>query len=798
MKKLLAFLLCTIMIFSSSVICASANTVSREVEDNSIVAKATVLTNKITGAISSNEDVDYYTFNSTKDYFVVDFSLNSNFFGNDVGDGWDISIYDKDNKLITSCEDVENSYTSPRLAFIGAVYVRVEKAGYYCPTDIDYDITVTQTTNAYWESEYNDTIVTANKITPAKVYTGSLYCYDDVDYYKASITGDYFVVNFDLNQNFFGIDVGNGWDISIYDKNNKLLASGEDIKNSYTSPRLAFSGTIYIKINRAGYFGPTNIEYDVKITQKTNAYWESEYNNTLGTANKITPAKSYTGSMYCYDDIDYYKATITGDYFTVNFKLNQNFYGADVGDGWDIYIYDKNDKLLASGVDIENSYTSQILAFSGNIYIKVIRGGYFGPTNIEYDLKVTQKTDSLWENEYNESIKQSTSIKKDKIYNGSLYHYDDVDYYKLTTVAGGTISVKFSRDATDDDGYGYKVQILDKAGKSVSEQKIDNVAKGSISNFKVSKGIYYIAVSRAGYFGPSTYTNYKISYSFKLATPSFKKVISDKDTVKITWNRKSDVDGYELQYATNKSFSKAKTIKYTSNKTVSKILKKLSVNKKYYVRIRTFKKIDGKTNYSSWSKVKYATTYKLATPSLKKVTAVKNELKVTLNKKTGIDGYQIQYSTSKTFKKAKTVNVSKSKSSVAIKNLLGNKKYYVRIRTVKKVDGIKRYSSWSKVKYATTYKLDTPSLKKVTGVKKELKVTLNKKTGIDGYEIQYSTSKTFKKAKTVNVSKSKSSVAIKKLSANKKYYVRVRTVKKVDGIKRYSSWSKAKYATTKK
>ena len=66
-------------------------------------------------------------------------------------------------------------------------------------------------------------------------------------------------------------------------------------------------------------------------------------------------------------------------------------------------------------------------------------------------------------------------------------------------------------------------------------------------------------------------------------------------------------------------------------------------------------------------------------------------------------GYQIQYSTSSKFKGAKTVAVSKNKTtSTTVSKLLAKKKYYVRIRTYKtvKVNGksTKLYSSWSKAK----------------------------------------------------------------------------------------------------
>ena len=96
------------------------------------------------------------------------------------------------------------------------------------------------------------------------------------------------------------------------------------------------------------------------------------------------------------------------------------------------------------------------------------------------------------------------------------------------------------------------------------------------------------------------------------------------------------------------------------------------------------------------------------------------------------------------------------------------------------------------------------SVSKVTAAKKGFKVTWKKQaTQTTGYQVQYSTSSKFKSAKTVTISKNKTtSKSVGKLSAKKKYYVRVRTYKtvKVNGknVKLYSGWSKAKSVTTKK
>ena len=109
-----------------------------------------------------------------------------------------------------------------------------------------------------------------------------------------------------------------------------------------------------------------------------------------------------------------------------------------------------------------------------------------------------------------------------------------------------------------------------------------------------------------------------------------------------------------------------------------------------------------KGNYSG----KEVLTFKIIPPktSIKKVTAGKKSLKVSVSKKTKeITGYEIQYSTSKKFKSAKKVTIKKAKTtSATIKKLKAKKTYYVRVRTYKTVKGKKYYSGWSSCKKAKT------------------------------------------------------------------------------------------------
>ena len=75
------------------------------------------------------------------------------------------------------------------------------------------------------------------------------------------------------------------------------------------------------------------------------------------------------------------------------------------------------------------------------------------------------------------------------------------------------------------------------------------------------------------------------------------------------WVKTKGVKGYEIQVATDKKFKKnKKTVTIKKQKTTKTTVKKLKAKKKYYVRVRTYKIVNGKKDYSSWSKVKSVKT----------------------------------------------------------------------------------------------------------------------------------------------------------------------------------------------
>ena len=105
---------------------------------------------------------------------------------------------------------------------------------------------------------------------------------------------------------------------------------------------------------------------------------------------------------------------------------------------------------------------------------------------------------------------------------------------------------------------------------------------------------------------PSTTKNTKTA---KPKKTSIKKLSKGKKKFTVTWAKVSGVKGYQIQYSSDKKFKKNnKSVTVTKQKTTKATVKKLKSKKKYYVRVRTYKTVNGKKIYSSWSKVKSVKT----------------------------------------------------------------------------------------------------------------------------------------------------------------------------------------------
>ncbi|WP_026669260.1 fibronectin type III domain-containing protein [Butyrivibrio sp. AE3006] len=93
----------------------------------------------------------------------------------------------------------------------------------------------------------------------------------------------------------------------------------------------------------------------------------------------------------------------------------------------------------------------------------------------------------------------------------------------------------------------------------------------------------------------------------KQKTTKFSKLTAQKNSITLKWKKqtKGGIKGYEIQYSTDKGFSKnIKTVTVSNAKTTSKTIKRLKSGRKYYFRIRTYKKAGSDKIYSIWSNIK--------------------------------------------------------------------------------------------------------------------------------------------------------------------------------------------------
>ena len=168
--------------------------------------------------------------------------------------------------------------------------------------------------------------------------------------------------------------------------------------------------------------------------------------------------------------------------------------------------------------------------------------------------------------------------------------------------SGKTFRVKLSKDTYIYNGEYRKPSVKVTAGnKSITARNYtvkysDNRSVGTATVTVTGKGDY------SGYKGTAKFT-------ITLKKPSLSSVKSTTEgQLYAKWQKDTQADGYQIQYSTRKNFSdndRTKLVK--SGRITDCTIEKLTSGKKYYVRMRSFKKVGSKNSYSEWSAVKERT-----------------------------------------------------------------------------------------------------------------------------------------------------------------------------------------------
>ena len=363
--------------------------------------------------------------------------------------------------------------------------------------------------------------------------------------------------------------------LTLYDSNGDIIWEGhksasKDIFNSYYEYKIGLEkGTYYMDIDPSFYVYSTSapIETSYRYVFVETSCFEIETNNSFETATTVSLNKEYSAVIHeGSSDYDYFKVKLTkGEKYTVRFNnydsdASYTFYDPEESskyfdkessfDEWD-YGY-----KTVNGNNMVWTFTATA---SGYHYIRVYD---YADKDIEYSIKV-------------EEITKKKTVKSVKL-SASKYTYNGKT--KTPTIiakdsSGKTISSKY-----------YTVTYAS-GRKNVGKYKVTVKFKGNYSG---------------------TVTLY-----FEITPPktTVSKVSGAKKSISVTVSKKtSQVSGYQIQYSTSKKFTSAKTKTLSSYKTTKYTIKSLSAKKTYYVRVRTYKTVNGKKYYSGWSSYKNVKT----------------------------------------------------------------------------------------------------------------------------------------------------------------------------------------------
>lgn len=185
---------------------------------------------------------------------------------------------------------------------------------------------------------------------------------------------------------------------------------------------------------------------------------------------------------------------------------------------------------------------------------------------------------------------------------GDIYVPDEDSVVKATCTKDGHYNL-IDTCSVCGEKYIYATIKIPATGKhTAAAAKKENVVAAT-----TKKGGSYDLVVRCADCGEIISSTHKTTAKIVVKASKVTKATNVKGKkAKITVKKAASVTGYQIQYGTKKNFKGAKSVKTkATTKTVSKLAKK-----KYYVRVRTYKVVSGKTYYSSWSGAKTVTIKK--------------------------------------------------------------------------------------------------------------------------------------------------------------------------------------------
>jgi endoglucanase 1 len=481
-----------------------------------------------------------------------------------------------------------------------------------------------------------------------------------------------------------------------------------------------------------------------------------------GQSKNIGASSSTSGAVLTYKSTTPYICTVDKNGNVTAFKTGTGYVTVTASaNGYDSV--SKDVKIVVSKKSLNNG----LLTLSETSY--VYDGTYKKPAaTVTFGGKVLQEG-----KDYTISYRNNLNVGVTTVIATGMGDYTGYTSKNFTitkrALAGGTVSVASSVSFT---GSNITPSVTVKvAGRTLTSDTDYTVSYSNNKN---------VGTSNVYVYGKGNYSG-SLSAKFDIvpAKQQIQKLETKYKGFFVDWAQKGSATGYDVEYSVNANMSGAVSKHLTANKPDTLTVSGLAGDKTYYVRVRSYTNVNGKVYYGAWSDIK---SIKTANNDITKAT---------------VSGISTKAFTGKAIKQNVTVKVG----NTVLKN---GTDYTVSYSNNKKV-GKATVKITGKGKYGgvitKTFKINPAKqeIQKLTAKSKSFFVDWAQKGSATGYEIQYATNSKFTGAKKVTITNNKTDkTTVSKLSANKKYYVRVRSYTTVGGTKYYGAWSAVKNVTTKK
>lgn len=319
------------------------------------------------------------------------------------------------------------------------------------------------------ERESNDNPATADQISLNTWVKGTIQDYQDQDWYQFTIrkAGE---THIEIRPDERNSDSVCRWRIQLYDANRNMLWN-ENV-HSYKTVKWGWTpGKYYVRVE----YGDGSAErgaYNLKIYNTPSNQWEKERyygDKTLANANVISLNKQYTGTLYCSNDMDYYRLKLKGTN-GVTFKFTIDDTVSDPG-RWKIEFLEYNSRKSLGYDYVSANTTFTVPRCSGDLLVKISSWTDVSTGEI-YHIKAASRLSAT---EFT-SLKggtRSAALRWKKVSNATGYYIyrstsKDGLYKKVATVTGKT-SYTDKKSLKNSGYYYYKIVAFRKSGSKISK-----------------------------------------------------------------------------------------------------------------------------------------------------------------------------------------------------------------------------------------------------------------------------------------------------------------------------------------